>query len=111
MQFWCRIRPAPPSTSGEAVWFHKPLTMRQVAGKPIFRGQNGVARTGHIGSQGSISRLTRCVVVERHITTHSWLSGRLGDGLVHQQDRNTVANRERSATLAALQGPSFILQD
>ena len=107
MQFWCRTQPSALYTFGAVVWFLKPLRMRQVAGKPICSGNHGVARTGHIGSSRSISGLTRCVVVGRH----NMALGRFDDGLVREQDRDAVANRVRSAALAALQGLPLILQD
>ena len=80
--------------------------MRQVADEPIFVRQAGVARTGHIGSSRSISGLTRCVVLERHN-----MASRFGDSLIDEQDRDAVADRVDSVTLAALQGLTLILQD
>src|SRR4029077_6397754 len=84
-----------------------------------------VGRGGFCGTNGpyrEFSILTRCVVVGREAMTEYgsgygsgyglrvFGSGRIGDGFVHQHDRNSVPDRIDAAALGALQTLSFVFQ-
>ena len=86
-------------------WFPKPFTDRQVTG-------NQWRDNRLLGTVGPVLGLTSCVVLGRE-GARSRKMGRLGrvdNGFVNQHDWNVVPNRINTATLAALQALSFILE-